>query len=559
MDIAISRRSGRAESVRLYSLSRAITRGHAAGMSVVALVALWLMRAFIFSSRLPAGTDMLGFITRARENTVGGRMFSLWAPSVFGAPRQFTFDNILGALTILTHDPVVTVKLVAVLALFSSGALTYLLAFRWSGSRRAAVFAGILYMTSQASLSRWASGQINVEIATAAAPLLIYLWVRCIDRHDTSTTIAFAIAVTAVMLVRLDMILYLVPFLVLYPLIRVATTRDRRLAMRGMSRSLLVLIPAVISLNSLQWFPWVMGIRAPWVSGGDLFTLDNITDRSLAAYPSLLGMGREIGYPGFTGQQTWFSHPYVPTWTYFAAATLLVALAYGALLKWRDTHSLFLASSAILATFLAKGVRAPLGGPYAWAVQHIPVFSNMRNPNRWLIIQSLAYAVLGAVSLDAAYRWLRRRAPRASTFRVGMWMGVRAVCFTAVLLLPVAPTLLSGFRTWMPSSEQIALMDRVGRDQHSFLVATVPYDQSARFLEQVLVPWIRARPRGREQLCHRTPQLDRWWLELPVRELRRLHVLPVAQCRSRLSEAPGDRGGQESHSLRLPGLGSTPR
>ena len=119
-------------SVRLYSRSRAINRGHAVGMSVVALVALWLMRAFIFSSRLPAGTDMLGFITRARENSVGGRMFSLWAPSVFGAPRQFTFDNTLGALTILTRDPVVTVKLVAVLALFSSGALTYLLPFRWS-------------------------------------------------------------------------------------------------------------------------------------------------------------------------------------------------------------------------------------------------------------------------------------------------------------------------------------------------------------------------------------------------------------------------------------------
>jgi hypothetical protein len=99
VDITISRRPGRAVSVRLYALSRAIVRGHAVGMSVVALVALWLMRAFIFSSRLSAGTDMLGFITRAREYASGGPGTSL-VRSEFSLPTSCEalaalFDDLL--------------------------------------------------------------------------------------------------------------------------------------------------------------------------------------------------------------------------------------------------------------------------------------------------------------------------------------------------------------------------------------------------------------------------------------------------------------------------------
>ena len=66
--------------------------GHAGGVGLMLLLALWLMRRFLFTSAFPAGTDMLGFISRAKENSSWGDIFSLWSPSSFGAPRQFTLD-----------------------------------------------------------------------------------------------------------------------------------------------------------------------------------------------------------------------------------------------------------------------------------------------------------------------------------------------------------------------------------------------------------------------------------------------------------------------------------
>ena len=167
------------------------------------LTAAWIMRRFLFTDALPAGTDFLGFVTRARQNAGWSEVTSLWATSAWGAVRQFTADNLLGLVTLATGDALVTVKLIAFLTLAGAGGFAYLLAWRWFGSRLAATVAGLLYMTSQASISRWASGQLNVEIAFASAPLLILLWIDCVERLSLRRAAVFALAATAVMLVRL--------------------------------------------------------------------------------------------------------------------------------------------------------------------------------------------------------------------------------------------------------------------------------------------------------------------------------------------------------------------
>jgi hypothetical protein len=464
-------------------LRRRPARGHLLGLGVIALLALWLTRRFMFSSAFPAGTDMLGFVSRAQDNASWDQIFSLWSPSSFGAPRQFTLDNVLGFLTLLTGDPLLTVKLLVLGTLFGSGGFAYLLAWRWYGDRQIALLAGVLYMTSQASISRWASGQLNIEIVIAAAPLLVYLWVECMERFTIRRALVFSLAATGVMLVRLDMILYFLPFLALFVVVRAAVTPTPADRWRNLAASLRVIAPAMIVLNLYQLIPLLAGVRASWLSSAHLFDLSNLVDRSLGAYDSLLGFGREIGYLGFTGQQTWFSHPWVSLPVYFVAASITVGLAYSAVWRRTDARTLFLVATALLATFLAKGVRDPLGGPYLWAFDHVPGFGNLRGPNRWLILQALAYSTLAAVG--AAYllqKLATRRQLPAERRRTIIATAVAGAL--ACLVLPVAPTLLSGFRTWHPDSGQVALLERVARDRDRFRVATVPYDQSARFLDQ---------------------------------------------------------------------------
>ncbi|HEY3019966.1 MAG TPA: hypothetical protein VGJ32_07215, partial [Solirubrobacteraceae bacterium] len=147
------------------------------------------------------------------------------------------------------------------------------------------------------------------------------------------------------------------------------------------------------------------------------------------------------------------------------------ALAYAAVLWRRDERVVFLLAAAALAAFMGKGFHAPAGGAYLWAAEHVPVFRNLRDPNRWLIVAALAYAVLAPVTLLA----LGRRLPRAMR-------GAGLALALAALLAPNSPTLLAGFAVWRPAGGEAELLAREAAGPASAPVATIPYDQTRRFL-----------------------------------------------------------------------------
>ena len=45
---------------------------HLPGSALLAAVTIWTMRRFVFTGGIPAGTDMLGFISRAAQNASPG-------------------------------------------------------------------------------------------------------------------------------------------------------------------------------------------------------------------------------------------------------------------------------------------------------------------------------------------------------------------------------------------------------------------------------------------------------------------------------------------------------
>ena len=185
--------SGLNARISRVSLEWAWLRSHGPWLGGIAAIAVWLCRRALFTSALPAGTHILGFVTRARQNAHLSEITSPWTPSSLGAVRQFTLDNLLGAITLVTRDPVVTVKLLIFLTLFVSGASAYALSWRWYRDRQAAAFAGLFFMLSQASLTRWGSGELNVEMAVASAPLIILAWDACLRRATVRRLIFLAL------------------------------------------------------------------------------------------------------------------------------------------------------------------------------------------------------------------------------------------------------------------------------------------------------------------------------------------------------------------------------
>ena len=96
---------------------------------------------------------------------------------------------------------------------------------------------------------------------------------------------------------------------------------------------------------------------------------------------------------------------------------------------------------------------------------------------------ALAYAVLAGLTLQAGLSGAKERI-HAHTKRSPRWAYAGAAALIAVILLPSAPTIASGFLVWRPTGSQVRLMRPVAQDHSAFLVASVPYDQPQMFVSQ---------------------------------------------------------------------------
>lgn len=461
---------------------------HLPGLSLLAAVTIWLMRRFIFTSGFPAGTDMLGFISRAAQYESFSRLYDSWAPASFGYRRVFNFDNIMAALTLLLRSPVVTVKVVDLLTMFGAGVAAYALAWSWYRRRLAAVVAGVLFMSSQTVLTRWGSGLLNVEVVFALAPVMLLAFSLCLERFTLKRSIGFAFTIGCCLLVRPDLILYQFPLLILYMVVTLATRQDFGTRLANLARTLAVSVPAVLLLNSAWLVPFAAGFRVGYETLNQLFSLSSLEAHSLTFDQSLLGLGREIGYFNFTGVETWLSSPWFPQWGYYLFAGVVPALAIAAIWWHRDRRTVFLVIAAVLATLAAPGTNPPLGHLYLWAVDNAPVFGNLRDPNRWLIVQAVAYAVLAGLAIDQLAKSasvLGRRLSRQDAGRVrpSAIRGAVAVILLGLALVQVLPTFVAGLRTWHVTPAQEVLLDRLRAIPSSDRVLSVP-TQDIQFLQQ---------------------------------------------------------------------------
>jgi hypothetical protein len=463
---------------------------HFLSVSLLVTVAIWIMRRFILTSELPAGTDMFGFISRASQYSSFGRLYDAWSSDSFGSRRVFNFDNIVGALTLLARNPVLTVKILDALTLFGAGLAAYILTWSWYERRLAATIAGLLYMSSQASLTQWGSGHLNVEIIIALAPLMLLTWSLCLEYFTLRRAVAFTFAVGVDFLVRADLALYIAPFLLFYTISALARRGRSRTTLINATWTLTVAVPGILLLNSAWLVPFLDEYRVGYETLNQIFTITSLSSRSLDFYSSVLGFGREIGYFAFTGAETWFSYPWLSMWAYYAFASIIPILAYSALWWRRDRLTVFLALAAVLATLAAPGTRPPLGELYLWAANNVPVFGNLRDPTRWLVVQGLAYALLAALAIDYIVAAVASRLLPYRSRQYLSWLHTSAIrCGLALILavaglVPVLPTFVIGLRAWHVTQPQLALLDRVRDASGQGMVASIPFDQDYQFLVQ---------------------------------------------------------------------------
>ncbi len=463
-------------------------RRHAPYLAALLGVVLLLTRRF-FSPGIPAGADAFGLMSRSAVSARSG-LLSTWSPIGFGSPRTFALDQLLVIANTVTRNSVTTYKLMVVSILLAAGCFTYLLAWQWFRSRPAAALAGALYVLSPLPISQFTTGHLNITIVIALLPLQLFLWDRALRRFDLRTAIALGLTFGALLLVRPDMVVISATTSGLFFVAMLLTGGGRKLWASALLTTAVAACCALL-LDAAQIVPALAGARASWASGQALFDSQQLIDHSLPALQSLVGLSQETGYLGYMNLPFAYGHPWLSYSLYIALALAPFGLAVG-LVGWcRDVRVTALLFVGLCATFLSKGIRGPVGGVYAFAIDSVHPLTNFRNPTRWNVIQALVFSMLAARAIQLGSRafaaaWSRRAFGRqafAPRWKGAALAGALAAILTGLVLLPAMPTVAHGLATYRLSPSQAQLLGTIKRDRGEFITATAPYGATYRFVE----------------------------------------------------------------------------
>ena len=473
--LAVSRAGRYAEDVAWEGpalLARTATSRHVPPMLFLLGLTVLILRPFLLSDSIPAGTDMFGWLARPAFLAANGEAFSVWTGLSLGEVRQFQLESIMAWIVSLGVEPVVLVKTVIFIGIAGAAVGAYFLAYRYVRHPLAATSAAVIYVNSQVLIPQWTSGHLNLALGLTLAPFVFLALARLVEAPSVGRSALLA-ALMAVMTVglRLDVGFYYAPFLGLFVLAHLAFPRSARFP-RGSVRSVAAGLGGAVLLYLLFAMPVILpsllGANPGFVSNAT-FPLAEHELNSLGFKDTLLGKGRELGYLANADEIWWHSHPLLSLWQYDIVMGSVVAMAvFGAVARWSRLTA-FLAVSAVLGVFLAKGPHEPLAGVYVWMYDNLPSFSDLRSPTRWMMFVSLAYALLAALGVAAMIDLLKsRRAERrgegvAPSLHRGLSLPARygrrlGYLWLALLLvvtaIPVFPLYADGFPDLGPAQQR---------------------------------------------------------------------------------------------------------
>jgi len=190
-------------------------------------------------------------------------------------------------------------------------------------------------------------------------------------------------------------------------------------------------VGTVAVLSAYLFFAQLGAGRPVTVGASDVAAYATRSDARLGLFGNVLGLY------GFWRQGPRLPKDVVPIWPALLVAILVVA-AVGAFSALRDAERRPLAGVLLLSGtagyFLALGTQGPTGPLFRFLFDHVPLFQVMREPQKFLCLTALAYAVLFGWGAQQLLTWARQ--DRAMRLAVGV----------LVVALPLAysPTFVNG-------------------------------------------------------------------------------------------------------------------
>ncbi len=466
---------------REWRVLSALARHHGLPLLPCLLLMVVLFRHLLFSANPPAGVDTLGWIASAQYLASKGRFFHpSWLDYSLGVSGGFSRLPIyIAAVNGVIGSPVFVIKAFMVFAWVMAAVLAYMLAYSFWKNRYAAGGAALLYTLNPLFTGLLGSGQLNLALGMAMGPglfLLVHKALTSAPRPALLYAVLLGLLATAYVIVRLDFLLYFLPWLVLfalallYPRLRAGKLRQQLPHLALLAG---VALASLFTLGAFAVVPELFGVRPPYESARAL-----IVERlEWYSSPLLRALGG-IPADAFIPYVPRIPRPAPGTFepTYWSPTLILLGMSTvfftTVLFLPRSRGTTILLVGAIIGSaILASGSRGVLGGLYTWAFLNIPLANIMHIPSRWLMVTqlALAMAVAGSVAVLAL-----------SSRRLALAMGV---LFLAMGIAGNYPMLARGLQTWQFPGDEVAAYRFLAEIPGDYRVMTIPFGQESMFTD----------------------------------------------------------------------------
>jgi hypothetical protein len=355
--------------------------------------------------------------------------------------------------------PLLVFALFLLMGLAAHHAVTRLIA---PTHRIAPYFAGTLYAVNPFTYERLVHGQLFLLVAYAMLPLLLVAADGFVKEPRVRTAAILAAWITAVAWTSIHV-------LAMLPLVLVVLFAFRRDTWRRQVLRWASLVLVAVVLANLWWIVGLIRVRP-----GEL-----VSARDLGAYAtaprSNAAVGNVAALYGFWRHELRLPKDGVRYWWLLALPVggLVVSGATVALADRRLRRlGIGLVILIPIAVVLASGTSfSPTRGAFLWLYENVPGFKLFREPQKWVALLPLCYALLAAIGLDRLLKTTDESAPRDRRFL--------ALVGIAALLIPCAYawTLLWNWERLRPVRfpSDWAVAERTMRDEGGGTVLFLPW------------------------------------------------------------------------------------
>jgi hypothetical protein len=432
-----------------------------------------------FNEGIPKGHDAVADMLSAQAayNSIFlHHMLPGWNSDWFMGYAQFYVHPPLSSLLVLASSFLfgwmIGSKVLFLSFFILSGVFAYFYVYELTKNRYASLVAGLAYVFLPYHIID--VGFEGHQGSFATPYMLIPLTLLCLEKLIKKPGIRYAL-VNGVLLALLTLTfpqvlpLLVGPFLVLYVILRIWWER-----LRGAKylKSVIFASVATFCLSLLftvfWWLPLISDIRYSYATG---FSLEDARFYSatflqaITLRPSLdCSPSSAYGASGNTFLEILRMLPFI-----------LVVL--GIILNRKNRYVWFFSASILIAVLLAMGPNCPVK-LYDFAYRHIPFFSNLETPPRFLLFTSLAYAVLIGFCVQSMAERLRH-------IHLGKLRYLSTPVFVTVLvsLIVVGNTwqeTRTAFSTFsLPTDQKNAMEWLADREDGDYRIADPPFDAYA--------------------------------------------------------------------------------